>query len=336
MARALCTAAAIAFLAACSNGAQTSGGNTSGAFGPIQQSSVHHQAHYAVVSAIPKGSVRVRNPHLRFDVGPDAFVKGGVYAGQFSASVINEYGLPNKHNKAPRCTDGPTSAVNGLGYDSTTRTLWDPDGGTRTLIPFKKNCGGAGTPISEANGQPSDIAVDGNTLYVADNSASTIDIYTGGVYTGSLSNGACSTDFVDAVDQHNVFEACQSDVITEYPGGTGGGTVLGITGMTLPGGITFDNAHNLIVVDLLANEILVYAPPYSGAPTSSGADVGESTYVAINAANTALYVGDFANSSIDVYSYPSLAYEYSITNGLTPGDDTEGVAVDSQGHQATP
>jgi hypothetical protein len=331
---ALGAAAAVALLAGCSSSSVPSTvANAPGGVGTTQQSRVRH---FTVVSAIPKGFVGVRHGTLRFYAGKDTFIKGGVYAGQFASAAINEYGLPNKHNKAPRCTDGPASAVNGLGFDSATRTMWDPDGGSRSLIPFAANCGGAGTAIAENNGQPSDIAVDGNTIYVADNSLNTIDVYTGGSYTGALSNSACGGGgFGDAVDQHNVFQACTTGQIIEYTGGTGSGTQLSLTGLGAPIGMTFDRHHNLIVVDL-ATGILVYKPPYSGSPSSTGSVVGSSTYTQINAANTDLYVGDYVNGTVDVYSYPSLAYEYSISNGLSASGTVEGIAVDSQGHQLTP
>ena len=336
----LAAAVCAVVLAACSNsGVQSQSATPSNLLGTTHTTMAKHFTVVSVLSSIPKAKLALAQKrwhmHLKF-AGPNTFVKGGVYVGQFGATVVNEYGLPNKHNKAPRCTDGPTSAVNGLGYDSATRTLWDPDGGTRSLIPFAKDCGGAGTAIAESNGQPSDIAVDGSTLYVADNSLSTIDVYTNGNYTGSLSNSACSGGgFADAVDQHNVFQACTVGVIVEYAGGSGGGTALALSGLAAPIGMSFDKQHNLIVIDLV-NGILVYAPPYSGGPSSSGSLAGESTYGMINAANTDVYVGDVTNGSADVYSYPSLAYEYSITNGLSSGNTVEGIAVDSQGHQATP
>ena len=338
LASACCTAAAIAILAGCSNsGVQSQSGSSPAGLVSGMHQSVHHYQFVSAVSSVPKSKLANVHYHIHLKyVSPNTFIKGGLYVGQFAATSINEYGLPNKHNKAPRCTDGPSSAVNGLGFDPATRTLWDPDGGSRSLIPFSANCGGEGTAIAETNGQPSDIAVDGNTLYVADNSLNTIDIYTNGNYTGALSNAACSGGgFGDAVDQHNVFQACTVGVIVEYANGSGSGTALSPSGLAAPIGMSFDNHHNLIVIDLV-NGILVYAPPYSGAPSSTGTVAGESVYGGINAANTDLYVADVTNGSADVYSYPSLAYEYSITNGISSANTPEGIAVDSQGHQLTP
>src|SRR5580658_2768789 len=111
----LTSVAAIALLAGCSgNGAQSAIGT---AAGTSQQSLVTHHTRYPVLSPIPKGQVIVRNTHLRFDVGPDAFVKGGVYAGEFAATTINEYGLPNKTNKAPRCQLSGINSPNGINVD---------------------------------------------------------------------------------------------------------------------------------------------------------------------------------------------------------------------------
>lgn len=336
VARIIGVATVVALVAACTNSAlQSPSGSSSKTLGSVHTAIGKHYPTISVLSVVPKALLnRPRNPHLKF-VSPDVFVKGGVYAASFSATSINLYGLPNKNNKAPRCMDNGVSAVNGINVDQATRILWDPDGGSRTIIPFSKNCGSEGTPLSEPNGQPSDVAFGGTTLYVADVSTSAIDVYPKGSTSpqSSLTNSAITGNaFSDGADSGNVFQESSLGVIVEYTGAQEPGTALSLSGLAIPVGMCFDKNHNMIVIDI-SNGILVYAPPYSGSPTKTQATVGESVYAHLNAANTDLYVGDFQNGAVDVYSYPSLTYQYSITNGLSQANDVEGVAVDSQGGQ---
>jgi hypothetical protein len=124
-----------------------------------------------------------------------------------------------------------------------------------------------------------------------------------------------------------VFLSATSNVIVEFALGAEPGTVLALTGTSIPVGITGDPHHNLIVTDL-SNGFLVYAPPYSGAPIKTQAAVGESVYAHLDRTHEFLYAGDFANGSADVYTYPGLHYKYSITNGLSQSNSVEGVGVD--------
>lgn len=70
-------------------------------------------------------------------------------------------------------------------------------------------------------------------------------------------------------------------------------------------GVEFDANQNLIVVDPRPPaEEEVYAPPYSGAPTFRIVNNAYDPFpfgVAINKANTRLYVANEGTSSIDVY-----------------------------------
>jgi len=328
---ALSAAAVAALVAGCSSSAVAPTGSTSG-LGSINRAGVKH---YPVISAIPKGFVPVRPSHSIF-VSPNGAGNGEVYVSSFLATTINAYKIPDSGNNPPKCTDGPVGAPNGINVDSH-RTLWDPDGSSRSLIPFAKNCGGAGTAIADPNGQPSDIAFDGSAskMYVADASTGAVDVYTGGVLSGTLTNAALSgfACFAVAVINHNVFASSNANIIVEYVGGAEPGIVLtssGMTGTATPVGMMGDVHHKLIVIDI-SNGILVYAPPYTSAPVKSAPTHGSSVYGHLDKTNEFLYVGDFGNGAADVYSYPGLHYKYSITNGLVPSDTVEGVGVDFTG-----
>src|SRR6202030_2406535 len=146
---------------------------------------------YPVISAIPKGFVPVRPSHSIF-VSPNSIGNGEVYVSSFLATTINAYKIPDGNDHAPKCQDSPINSPNGINMGPN-RTLWDPDGGTRTIIPFAKNCGGEGTPVASFNSnQPSDVAFANGNMYVANTSGGGLDVYTGGVYSTTLTNPALS------------------------------------------------------------------------------------------------------------------------------------------------
>jgi hypothetical protein len=329
--QALSAAAALALLAGCSgSSAIAPKPATPAGHGSFGQAGVK----FPVLSPIPKGFVAVR-PSFNNFVVPNTG-NGEVYVSAFLATTINAYKIPDSGNNPPKCTDGPVGAPNGINVDSH-RTLWDPDGNSRSLIPFAKNCGGAGTAIADGNGQPSDIAFDASAskMYVADASTGAVDVYTGGVLSGTLTNPALSgfACFAVAVINHNVFASSNANIIVEYVGGAEPGidlTTSGMTGTATPVGMMGDIHHKLIVIDI-SNGILVYAPPYTSAPVKSAPTHGSSVYGHLDKTNEFLYVGDFGNGAADVYSYPGLHYKYSITNGLVPSDTVEGVGVDFTG-----
>ena len=125
----------------------------------------------------------------------------------------------------------------------------------------------------------------------------------------------------------NVFESgAPTANIAEYPKGhQTGNKILGVTGLLSPEGLEFDVKGNLIVFDLFAG-ILIYAPPYKGAPTHTITPKGKPVYGKLDKANRNLYVSNNSNGSADAYAYPSGNFEYSITNGLSASKGVEGIA----------
>jgi len=328
--QALSAAAALVLLAGCSSSAVAPSGTSN-------LGSVMHQAgvqHYASLSTVPKGFLGIRSSHGLNFVAPNS-VPGGIYASMFSGSAINHYKIPNKLNGPPTCTVGPASFPNGINVDKA-RHLWDPDGGTRSIIETNADCGTTvGSVASNGGNQPADIAFIGGKEYVADVNAGAIDVYTGLTFTTQLTNPAMTgfSCFGVAAFGGNVFASSTSNIIVEYVGGAEPGIVLtssGMSGTSVPGGMTGDSHKNLIVVDL-ANGILKYAPPYTQAPSKVSTVVGSSVYGHLDKTNEFMYVGDYGNGAIDVYTYPGMHYKYSITNGLTASLIVEGVGVDLVG-----
>jgi hypothetical protein len=254
---------------------------------------------------------------------------GGAYVAQFAATVVNEYKIPNKPNSAPRCTVPGSYDVSGLGVNAK-RVLYVPSGSGQ-IATFVPDCGAPG-PVLFDSGQLTDVAFDGTTVYVDNAASGGVDVFLNGKTTKSrsLSNPAITgNNFGVGVDAaHAVFESSVNGVIVKYAGGKGAGTVLPITGASFPIGIEFDKSQNLIVFGGNSG-ILIYAPPYSGAPTrtiSFGSRGG--FWGKLDVSNANLYVSDNRNSTIDVYNYSTGAYEYSFGNGLTQSGSVQGVAID--------
>jgi hypothetical protein len=254
---------------------------------------------------------------------------GGAYVAQSQATAVNEYALPNRSNNAPVCTVAG-SFVNGIGVNRK-RVLYVPNGNGQ-IATFGPNCGAAGPVLSDPGQQPADVAFDGTKVYVDNASSGGIDVFLNGqtVKSRSLSNPAITgSNFGVGVDAaHSVFESTTNGVIVKYAGGVGAGTVLPITGLGFPIGIEFDKSQNMIVTDGNSG-ILIYAPPYSGAPTRTISFGGRDGFWGkLDAGNINLYVSDNLNATIDVYNYSTGAYRYSFGNGLVVSKSVEGVAID--------
>jgi hypothetical protein len=188
---------------------------------------------------------------------------------------------------------------------------------------------------SGTDNQPTDVAFDSTsqTAYV--------DTVQDGVYPikfGATTFGApltCSSDnesFSVAADkQGNVFASERtssgSSLVVEFVKGKGACKALGITGFGTVVGLIIDTKGNLIDVDLSAG-ILVWAPPYKGAPTRVIAEKGESVYGKLDEAGDTLYVSDYGNISVDVFRYKPGTYAYSWNNGLSHSGLVEGIGVD--------
>lgn len=264
---------------------------------------------------------------------------GGLYVAQEGDYATYEYHLPNKLNKPPKCSDTlPNYGASGIGVDAK-RVLYIPLFTTKTILTFKPNCGHAGPTLNDPNGEPIDVAFDNtkNIVYVDDYSTNRIDVYENGATspTRTLSNPAVNiTEGIGVDAQGDVFQSSFGSVtpsIVEYPKGhQKNSKVLGLTGLSSPVGLEFDLKGNLIVIDegiySTPPEILIYAPPFKGAPKKTIVPQDGSAYGKLDAANRKLYVSDIGHHSVDVYAYPSLKFKYTISNGL--GGLTSGVAVD--------
>jgi hypothetical protein len=102
--------------------------------------------------------------------------------------------------------------------------------------------------------------------------------------------------------------------IVEYKHGLSGctGTTLGVA-LNFAGGLQLDNHKNLVACDQTAGAVDIIAPPY-GSVTSSITGFADPFHVALNKANTLVFVADAANADVAVDNYPS-GTSVTILNG---------------------
>jgi hypothetical protein len=298
--------------------------------------------------------------------------KTGVYAvnygnegGNQLGGYFNLYKLPASSKSAPVCAKGgwgEVADINGIGVDAN-GTLWvpglDPKDSTNGIVlSYAKNtCRKDEVALADATGEPDDIAfASDGTKYVMDivnfpkMTNGQIEVYPKGttapafrlklpgelVGTGSSQGLGLGV----ATDRRNDVYATYVNTnngtdISTFAGGKGPGKILQNANGTFYEGMTFDNEGNLVVAASTGGvgAIDIFAPPFTGSPATFAAQ-GSPIGVALDPANAKLYVGDATNNTIDVYTYPTGKYEYSIavTTVAPPGAVVEGVAVDPSGN----
>ena len=80
-----------------------------------------------------------------------------IYASEFYGTTAYGYKSPNASNGPPVCTISGVSYINNIASDSKSNVI-DPDGGSRSVIVHKPNCGAVIGTISDGYGQPSDAS----------------------------------------------------------------------------------------------------------------------------------------------------------------------------------
>ena len=296
---------------------------------------------------------------------PSAGVYASQYGNPATAlgGSISLYAIPDSNNAAPVCTSGKATAINGIGVDAS-GTLWVPgslpgkvSSPTNDVFAYAANtCTPNKTKLTETNGQGSDIAfASTGTIYVLDvldksyvsglisvypagntKPASTLKLPGIGRYDPNTGKGGLALGIAtDAAD--NVYASYENTHggtdIAVFAGGAGPGKILQRSPSTTYEGLTFDANGNLLAAGEVSGRfgaIYVFQPPYNAFPSAQIPTFAASIPVdlKLDPANANLYVSDVSNGTIDVYAYPKVTYEYSISNGLVASYGVEGVAVD--------
>lgn len=287
------------------------------------------------------GAPRIGDVPVGLAPGIQARAGSVLYAAEFNPSQTNLYALPDHKNSAPKCSIA-TQYVNDIGVDAT-GTLWVPQGGIDQVTTYSRGtCSQSSAILNEPYGQPADIAFGaGGTNYVSDifnknGGAGLVSVYPKGASAPASTLTDPGIEEADgiAIDRAgDVFvstyhASTSSSTVVEFKKGKMPGRTLHLTGETEADGLTFDAHQNLIVADYHQVEIEVYAPPYSGRPVATFPVKGSPSYLKLDSSETSLYVSNSATGSVDVFAYPSGAFRYTVTNGLSQPAFVDGVAVE--------
>jgi hypothetical protein len=280
----------------------------------------------------------VREPSLSDNAGE-------FYVTQFKATAVNAYTARGSHDRAPFCTIPGIKEVNSIGVDAT-GTLWIPqqnnNNGTQSILSFGPHCGAAGITLLDSDGFPTAIAFDSKGTNYVENTE-TYPSGSGNVLVfpkGNTSPAAVLTNAafhlltavgVDAQDNVFVLTIASGNrgALVEFKGGHMPGRVVrnDVTAGIPGGALLFDRLGHLIVDDYANATLSVFAPPFHGKPQKIRLQ-GVSWQCSFNPSETKLACADSQNGSVDVYTYPSLAYVYSITSGLAKVATVVGIAYD--------
>ena len=278
--------------------------------------------------------------------GNGVYVVTGTPSGQY---IINQYPLNDKKDVAPLCTiPGGSSDFPGDVATDKNGNLWVPTIATPSIssswevVEYAPGCGTQGTVLDDNQvGEPIGIEFDSEgTAYVANELDSqfgpgNVAVFPPGhtsptkILTSPLIASFVSAIAIDG--SGNVYlsydGAGYKTLVLEFPKGKGNGQAVNVTGYSVISGITFDKKQNMILTDYSGAQDVVYAPPYSGAPTSTIALTSGSKPIntKLNKSNNTMYVT--GGTGLNVYTYPAGKLKYSVTNQMGKYG-AGGIAVD--------
>ena len=261
---------------------------------------------------------------------------GGIAVAQFGSPSVLWFKANDRTNQPPVVCE-PADSTNGIRIDRY-GNLWVPNGRANTTTEYAPHCGAAKLTIPDPTGEPADVGFDhyGHVYIMNLNNIKgkpTVNVYTSaGKHIRTLSDPSFAVPMgVESDIKGNVFvsnlTSSNVGIVVKFPQGKMPGTQLSGIHLGLPGVPAFDSHDNLVIGDWLALTINVFAPPYTGKPTTFPMK-GQSIWCPLNHFETHIYCGDAQNGSLDVYAYPSGTYLYSDTGDLSASALVTGVAPD--------
>lgn len=262
-------------------------------------------------------------------------VRAGVYVAQANGAsdgVVFGFGAQDRKNRAPMCTLGNQRFAD-------TDIAADPSGDvflanvqSGTVNVYAPNCGSLIASFTDPYGFDGDVALHGGTIYAVGSQHIAICTRTG--CTAKLTDPSILQLETAAVDSKgNVWgsfydQQGRISLMVWSNGTMPGHSVSGYVNQNTPGGLIFDKHDNLISVQTRFFHAYTYRCDAASASCTNTATFtlhAASQFGALNAKNTNIQVTDYANDSVDVYSYPGFTYEYSYA-GLLKTYSVQGIA----------
>jgi hypothetical protein len=341
---ALGAAAAIAALAGCSGGASAvnpiaggSTGQTAQHVSPMSVSRIPSMMNPAKMALLHPSRVQPKGWMSKDVATGDSLL----YASQFFTSDIQVY-RQSGTGQSPVGTI-VNGVINPQGMTvSSNGDLYVANTGANNILVFHKGRLNPYRTLADPNQFPVDVAV------AADGTVYASNIFDTSAVAGSVSKyapGANSPTATYAVPNNLkvLFDALNDDgtlyvnyidlnsglgaMVKFYPGSNS----ADLTGVTtgFPGGMQFDNTHDLLGLDQLGPFAGIYELP-SGTPSFEFAsDNGDPLGVALVRNERQVYVSDAAFGVVHQYSYPGGVEDNTISTGLGSSSPPFGVAADA-------
>jgi hypothetical protein len=258
-------------------------------------------------------------------------VKRGFAVAEEGSTVVRIYPLNNRRNGPPLCTV-PGHLVLGITSDAK-GDLYVPNG-DGTVAEYAPGCGSRIATWHERQGPPDDVAVFGNTVYVA-----TLGT---GEKRGDVA--VCMTSTCDGVLKDRSLNLLEGIAVDAQGNvwGTGSGALVVWRGGKMPAhfvkgfsqtdsaGLDFANDGTLISVDLFSATIYTYSCDAKAASChrlGSWRQMAAGFMGKLDEANSQFQIANNQTGGVDVYAYPGFAYQYSYNNGLNGQYNLVGIAA---------
>jgi hypothetical protein len=264
-----------------------------------------------------------------------AAARAGVYVSQANGSfdgVIFGFTAGNRRNDPPVCSiEGQKFADSQIATDPA-GNLYVPNIVTASVNIYAPGCGKLIASVADPYGAAVDAVFGGTTIYAA--GGATVAVCTPRGCTSALTDPSIfqlETAAVDSAGNVWVSYYSQKGAITliVWPNGSMPGRVVsGYVNQNTPGDLMFDRNGTLVSLQTRFSHVYTYR---CNAATAACTNTGTfdlragSLFGALNRRNTNFQVSDYVNHSVDVYAYPSFAYQYSYSRGLLPNDAVEGI-----------
>lgn len=267
-----------------------------------------------------------------------AAARVGVYVGQANGSTSGTlYGYPpkNKSNKPPKCSIGSQSFDQSQIAVDDSGNVYSPNLETGDINIYAPNCGSLIASVNDPYGADLDVALGPNATFYG----------VGGTHVSRCTRSGCSSELTDPSIEQLEMAVVDSDgnvwasyynqngapsLIVWLTGSARGEIMSGYVNQNTPGDLMFDKRGRLVSLQTRFTHVYIYDcdayEAYCFKPKVKNLQAA-SLFGSLNASNTEFQVTDYANDSVDVYSYPKLKYKYSYSNGLSSNSSVQGIAV---------
>lgn len=261
--------------------------------------------------------------------------RAGVYVTQANGStdgIVFGFRARESRDNPPTCSIANQNFDQSQIAADVAGNVYLPNIETGFIGVYGPNCGNLIGSVADPYGSAIDVTVHGGTFYAA--GGSTVAACTmSGCASGLTDPSIFQLETAAADSKGNVWASFYNQkgaisLIVWLGGKMPGRLVTGYINENTPGALEFDNRDRLVSIQTLFFHAYRYRCSASRAACTNvgifNLQAG-SLFGALNARNTNIQVTDYANSSVDVYSYPGFAYRYSYERGFRPNYAVEGI-----------